>query len=321
MPNFANALNTAQVLQSLDADQLGYVNTMLAGASFSKYVQIVPPKKFKKDEYYERKQKAESVVQKRLLNQNPDPKHVNNYEKIEEPTVQVGGAVEIDYKLLAYKPNELDRRINDFLFDMGLALDYMAFNGDQTNGDFVGLKNRVPSDLIFDNGGSTLQINASVANFLTLCSLFRKLKRRLKGGPGATLVAWMNDTVYEGIQAGAKLAGANFLGNKVVDLLNDEFVTLESVPLLPVMQDDAGNDILPQTEGGGTEGSIYLTYLGGAPADGSQEIPNGVVFLSEGGVSQTPQIDGNIRRVTLDYEAGLRVPHRTLGRIRKLTVA
>jgi len=305
----------------MTAHQMGYVNTMLSGASFSKYAQIVPPSHFKKDKYWERKQKTTSVIQTRLLNTNVDAKSFNNYEEIEEPTIQAGTAVQIDDKLLNHDPGELDRRINDHLFDLGLNLDNMVFNGDPASGGFVGLKNRVPSDLVFNNGGSTLQINGSVDNFLLLCSLFRKAKRRMKGGAGTQLVAWMNDTVYEGIQSGAKKAGAGFLGQRVFDLLNDEFVTLESVPLAVVMTDDAGNDILPQTEGGGTEGSIYLTMLGGAPAEDSNGVPNGIVMLNDGGVVEKADSVGMIHTVTLDYEAGIRAPYRTLARLNKLLVA
>lgn len=321
--NFLNALNVLQVMERLDAEQLGYVDTILRGTSVSKILPIVEPSKFKQDEFYERKQKAESVVQTRLLNQNPDPKHVNNYEKVVEKTIQLGGVVEIDYKELEESPDELDRRIEDFLFDLGFSLDYKVFNGDNTAGDFLGLKSRIPSDLLFDNAGAGLQINASAANFRTFMSLFRKAHRKVKRAAGTFIAAFMNDGVNEAIQGGRDQMGANVLGTAHLDILNEEVTTLDGIPLITVRDDDFGNAILPQAETVGAANdcsSIYICVIGGLPAEGSHKIPNGIVGLSKGGVQQTPQVDGNIRRVTIDYEYGIRVPYRSVARIQGVRI-
>jgi hypothetical protein len=319
---YANALNVLETLQLLDAEQLGYVDTILRGASLAKAIPIIPPSEFKMDEYYERKQKSESIIQTRLLNTNPDSKHINQYERITERTIQLGGSVEIDYKLLSFKPNELDRRITDFLYDLGFSLDYRIINGDPGNGEFVGIKQRIASDMLFSNGGAPIQINASAANMRTFMSMFRKAHRKVKAGPGATKIAIMNDGVNEAIQGGRDQLGANVIGYATLDILNETVMTLDGVPLVIVRDDDFGNAILPQTETlSNTDcASIYILCIGGLPGEGSDQIPNGIVALSEGGVQQTPFADGNIRRVTIDYEYGLRVPHRTAARVQGIRI-
>jgi hypothetical protein len=321
LTTYSNALSLLKLTQQLDAEQLGYVDTILRGARIAQLLPIVPPAKFMEDEFYERKQHATSIIQGRALNQNPAPAHVNRYEKKVEQTILMGGAAEIDHFELQAKPNELDRRVQDLLFDLGFWLDYKIINGDAdtANGaEFSGLKARLTGNQLVDPG-SKLQITSSVANFRTFMSKFRIAKRRIKRAPGQTIVALISETMYEAVQGGRDLMGANVLGSAHLDILNETVETLDGTPLVMVRTDDVGNEILPMTEGGGTDtGSIYLIAAGGLPGDGSLEIPNGVVALSQGGVAMTPEVEGNMRRVTVDYNYGIRVPDKSACRLSNL---
>lgn len=316
--NYANALKLTVAKKWLSVKQLGFVNTILQGSRVTSQIPIIQPNKDLSHEWYEKKQKATSVLQPRVLNQNPDPKAVNQYEHVVTRTIQIGTAVEVDYKTLTVNPGLLDQMINDALYDLGFSLDFRFFNGDPyTNGDVdvVGLKALCTGEQLINNGGA-LNINASNANFYTFLSMLRQAKRRVILGPGQTLVGFTNEALYEAIiDARAKL-GAAAIGSKYTDLLQNEAIEIEGVPITFVRTDDKGSDILPQTESS-TSGSLYLVGIGGEPAEGSTR-PNGIYGLSEGGVIMTPERIGNIRRVTMDYQIGYAIPTRSCARINLL---
>lgn len=316
--NYTSALKLMSAMQALDAEQLGYVDTILRGARLSQLIPIVPPSNFMQDTYYEKKQAGTSTVQGRRLNQNPDTLMTNKYDKKYESTILVGGRAEVDYKILKKKPNELDRRVSDGLSDLGQWLDYKIINGDPdgNNGtEFAGLKYRLTGNQLVNSSSLTIATDASTMR--TFMSYFRTAKRRIKVSPGMQIVAVMNETIYENILKGRDLLGADFLGTPNTSLLDEQLQTLDGVPLMIVRTDDIGTDILPMTESSSTS-SIYLIGLGGSPSPDSLDIPNGVVALSADGVQMTPEIEGNIRRVTYDYEYGLRVPSKSSCRIQLL---
>lgn len=313
---YSNALKYIVANQALNAEQLGYVDSVIRGSQLTKMIPIITPSKFMEDEYYEKKLAGTSVIGGRLLNQNPSTAMVNKYEKKLEHTILAGGKAEIDYKTLQAKPNELDKRVEDTLFDLGFWLDYKIINGDpdtDNGATFPGLKARLTGNQLIDNG-SALSIGSSAANFRTFMSMFRTAKRRIKPAPNSQLVAVMNETIYEKVQMGRDITGANVLGTAYSDILNEEVETLAGVPLVIVRTDDIGTEILPMTESSSTS-SIYMMQVGGAPTPDSLLIPGGIVGLSEGGVQMTPEVDGNIRTVTLDYEYGIRVPAKSACRI------
>lgn len=317
---FTNAVKVYQTLTSLAAEELGYVDATLRGTQVSKLIPIVEPEKFMLDEYYERKLPTQSVVQTRRINTNPDAKAVNRYEQKSNRTILFGTKAEIDYKELQAKPDELDNRIEDAQEDTGYVIDYQIFNGDPDTSEgeeFHGLKSLSDSSNTFNNGAA-LSIGTSATTMRTFMSIFRKAKRSLKVGAGAQVVACMNEGLLEGIYKGRDQMGANVLGTKHFDLLNDDVEMLDNTPLIIIRQDDIGNDILPFSETNSSS-SIYLMVIGGAPAEGSKRLPNGIYGLSSGGVQQTPEVEGNIRRVTLDFEYGVRVPKRSFARVSWMT--
>ena len=319
---YTNAVNVLQMTTSLDAEQLGYVDTALRGTSIVKAVSTVPPSKFMQDEYYERVLPGTSQVQTRTINQDPDSTAINRYKKQQTRTILFATKAQIDRKELEHKPNELDRRINDSLADIGYKADYMFINGNPDTAaagtqEFFGLKALCTGTQLLNNGGGTLDIAASLANFNLFRSLCRKAKRRIKVAPDMQLAWLVNESVLEAIYAGRDLAGANTLGTSYFDLLNQDLETLEQIPLVMLRGDDIGNEILPTTETSSSS-SMYLVGLGGAPAPESQEIPNGIVGLHEGGIAMTPEVRGNQRIVTSDWEYGIRVPYRSCARINLL---
>lgn len=323
--NYANALKLLQAKTEIRKEDLGYVNTILMGSSISKQVPIVQPNEFWSHKYYEKKQKSSSLLTTRVLNQNPDPTNVNQYEEKTEATFQIGGAVEIDYKVLENRPSLMDEAINDRLMDMGHSLDYRIINGDpQTNNnvDLRGLKDRL--DTVNTNlfNSSDLVIDTSATTYRTFVSHLRKAHRAVKKVAGNTVVGFTSEMVYDAIISGRLLIGANVIGTKYTDLLNTEdVIEVEGVPITFTRQNDSGSDIISVVEGGSSDtSSIYLLSIGlGVDEEGT--LPNGLLGLSNGKVKLTPQVDGNMRRVTLDYQYGLAAPTRCAARIRQLKAA
>lgn len=317
--NFTNAVTALQATTSLDAEQLGYVDTALRGTSIVKYIPIIAPNKFMADEYYERTRSTTSVVQRRRLNQNPDAKVVNRYDKKIVRTALLGAVAEVDQRILLYKPNELDRRMNDAEADIGYVGEYDLFNGNADTSDgtqFWGLKALCTGSMLI-HPGAPLDIGASTANFDSFNSLHRRAVRRIKHAPGQTIITVLNESVYEAIQAGRDKKNAAALGTKYSDLLNEEVEMMNGTPLLIVRTDDVGNDILPVTETASTS-SMYIMAIGGQPGEGSEGIPNGIVGISDGNMIFTPEKRGNIRRVTMDLELAYRIPAASACRVDSL---
>lgn len=320
--NFANALKLLQAKQEINKESLGYVNTILTGSSISKQVPIVQPNEFFAHKFYEKKQKSSSLLTARTLNSNPDPTAVNQYEEKTESTFQIGSAVEVDYKILKRSPQLMDRALNDRLYDLGQSLDYRIINGDpQTNNnvDVRGLKERL--DTVETNLFNSTDMNiATAANFKLFVSYLRKANRAVKKVAGNVTVGFTSEMVYDGIIAGRmELGGAAYIGSKYTDLLNTEdLIEVEGVPIVFCRQNDAGSDVISVVEGVSTNtSSLYLISLGfGVDDDGT--LPNGLLGLSDGDVQITPQVDGNIRRLTIDYQYGLAAPLRCAARIRQL---
>ena len=318
--NFANALKLLQAKTEIDKDQLGYVNTILMGSSISAQIPIVQPSDFNTHKYFEKKQKSTSLLSTRVLNQNPDPTAVNQYEEKTEATFLIGSAVEVDHRILKRKPTFLDQAVNDRLRDLGHSLDYKIINGDpqgNANVDLRGLKDRL--DTLNTNlfNSSDLTINTDASTFRTFVSLLRKAARNVQTVAGNIKMAWTSEMVYDGIINGRLLLGGQTIGSKYTDLLNTEdVIEVEGIPIMFTRKNDAGTDIISEAEANSTS-SLYICSVGlGVDEEGT--LPNGLLGLSDGEVTLTPQVDGNIRRVTIDYQYGLAAPTRCAARIRQL---
>lgn len=322
LTTFTNALSYIEAKQLASATEMGYINTILLGAPLLSLLPIVPASEFMEDKFMLKNRATTSTVNKRRLNEQNDGAFVNKFSEAREPLFMYGADVEIDYKLLQMKPYLLDQMMQTELADVALAIGYDIINGlTATDGKaLTGLKARLSGDFLMN--GSTLNINASSANMLTFLNLFRAAKLRLNPGPGATVVAFVNEALWLAIQNGRDKLGANVVGTGTFDIFNQEVTTLDKTPLVMLRADDVGNEILPFTEASSTC-SMYLVAIGGAPAEGSQTLPNGVVVLSNSNtLLDEPKKLENKRLIQVgqDMTVGLRVPPRSAVRVQNLLV-
>lgn len=321
--SYPNALRLIIAKQQMDADQAGYVSTILKGASLSQQIPIVEPNEYLTHKYYEKKQKTTSMLQPRMLNQNPDPTQANQYEQKIESTFQIGDAVQVDYKILKKEPGLLNRMVADKLEDLGMNLDYRIINGDpqgNNNIDVRGLKDRCETLGTNLFNSTDLTIDASAATYRSFTKLLRQARRQVRVPAGNTLVGFTTENIIDAMINGRLVAGGSaVIGDKYDDLLNNtDYVTIENIPFLYTRGDDAGNEVISTVEGVSNDtSSIYLLSLG-LGVDEDSTVPNGVVGLSDNVVQMTPEFEGNMRKITMDYQYGISAPLRSVARIRQL---
>lgn len=326
MPNtYVNALSYLDHMAAIEAERAAYIDTVLRYSSMAQMVPIVPTSHFMEDHFYEKERPATSNVQKRKLNQDVDAKHTGNYIAKREPTFLYKTKTQMDYKLVNKDPEELDRRMATDMGAMMEVLDYDIINSVETDdGDsFNGLKQRLTGDfLLTPTGAGGFTVNSSATTMKTFVSIIREALSELKLGPGAQPVIFVNKHIDLAIQNGRDAIGADAVGTGTVDIFNQRVTMLDGVPLVKLGADDIGRKILPFSEPDDTC-SIYVCAIGGAPAEGSKEKPNGMVLLS----SSDGVMDEHVERIGVqiyghqEAEFGLRVPKRSAIRINNLKAA
>ena len=317
---YTNSVSYMYQNQFMDAQMLGWVDSVLRGASFLSLLPIVPSSHFMREEYYQRKQGTTKQTQTRKLNEEPPAKSFNPFEKKVEYTALYDRRTDIDKKLAKERPESYDQMLFSDAEYLFMDVDYDIINGvpDNTGYGMRGLADRIPvsnTGQDVNNGGATLNINASAANFKTFLRLFRKAKDKVKRAAGTTVMAFCNETVEQAVSSGRDELGANVVGVGTIDILSERVLSIDNVPLIKVRGDSIGNEILPFTEGSSST-SIWLVSVSG-PLEGSNRIPNGVTILSSRDEFLTRYDQTTLTQIQTmqEVEVGLRVPDRSVSRL------
>jgi hypothetical protein len=330
---YTNSLSYLNFRKNIEANRLGYINSVLYGLDLMGMIPIVPANDWMQDIYFERKQATSRRSGIRLLNEEPDPGTFDPFEKkVELTSIYRTQVTSLDKRLAQKDPSQMDMLMRVDAQDMMQDINFDLINGtlDQTGRGIMGLRYRIPStaEVTASNGaqvdsgfnfdaGSDLNINGSTTNFKKFLRLFRAAKDELKVPPGGQVYAFTNTKINQAITSGRDELGANVTGIGTVDILNSRVNTIDDTPLLVLRDDSAGSQILPFTEANNT-GSLYLVVVGGGAGEGST-LPNGVVILSSDQVIreyadvQLTQIQG-----MQEMDIGLRVPRRSVARVSRL---
>jgi hypothetical protein len=322
---YTNSVSYLQHRNEIDAERLGYINSVLYGASFLKMVPIVPANDFMQDKHMERNQGTTKRTQKRKLNEELQAGTFNPFApKTELTAIYSTEPTSMDFRLAEKDPAQFDAMMARDAEDLIMDIDYDIINGtpDASGYGLNGLKNRIPiGDANFNiDNSSPLTINTSATTFKTFLREFRAAVRKIKLSPGMQVVCFCNETVDLGVQSGRDELGANVVGVGTTDILNQRVTTIDNVPLVIVRGDSVGTETLAFDETGSTT-SIYICGIGGSAGQGSTR-PNGLVILSSDEV-----IRDRYHQTLTQYQGvqeidiGLLVPKRSVARISGLKVA
>lgn len=324
---YTNSVSYLRHNQWLEADQLGYVNTVLYGASFMGMIPIVPTSHFMRDEYMTRTQGSTKLTQKRKLNEQPDAKSQNPFAKQIEQTSIYYRETDIDKRLADHQPSAYDQMLLADAQDMVMDIDYDIINGvpDNTGYGLNGLANRIAiasNSSTGVNNSATLTIDTSATTFKTFLKLFRKAVDKIKLAPGMQVVAFCNEGVEQAVSSGRDMLGADVAGVRYTDILNSRVLSVDNVPLIKVRTDSIGQEILPFSENSESSTSIWICGIGGAPSEGST-MPSGLCILSGDGVIKRATDTTGLTQIQTaqEFEIGLRVPTRSVVRLSRLLVA
>jgi hypothetical protein len=323
---YTNSVSYLNASHWLKAEDLGYINEVLYGASLTGLIPIVPSSDFMRDVYMTRGQQSTKLTQQRRLNEEPDAKSGNPFKDAYELTALYDRRTDIDFKLAEHKPEVYDEMLIVDAQDMAQDIDYDLINGVPSADGYGlnGLENRIPiTNTGYDvNNAAALTINTSATTFKTFLRLFRKAKDKLKVPPGGRVIAFCNESVDQAVSSGRDELGANVVGVGETDILNTRVQTIDQVPLIKLRTDSTGAEILPFDENSESSTSIWLCVLGGGPAEGSLRKPNGLVILSSNEVitRRTNQTLTQIQTLQ-EMEVGLRVPRGSVVRFSRLKVA
>lgn len=321
---FTNSLSYLIHSQHLAANEAGWVDGVLRGASFMNLLPIVPTSHFMRDEYFERTIGGTKLTQQRKLNEEQPAKSHNPFIKKSELTAIYYRRTDIDYRLAQHKPEVYDQMLTADAEHLVMDVDYDIINGVPTNDGYGmnGLANRVAIGSAQDvNNSATLTINTSATTFKTFLRKFRLAAARVKKDAGTRVFAFCNESVDLAIQSGRDELGANGVGIGTVDIMNQRVTHIDSIPLVVVRTDSVGTEILPFTENGESSTSIWFVSLAGT-LEGSNKIPNGVTILSgDGLIRQIPDRELTQIRTIQEVDVQLRVPPRSVARLSRLLVA
>jgi len=324
---YSNALSRLQYLQHLDAQELGYYDTILRSQPLLNMFPIIPASDFLEDAYYELQQTSAKLYSTRRLNEDNTIQEENEFVLKREPLVIYKTDAQVDKLVENNTPGELDRRLLSKIQNKLMpGVEYDMLNGDGTGNTLVGLKSRLTGEFLVNptpnDTTSTLNINSSASSFQQFVDLFEFAKYRLKVDPGYRIMAVTNEKTFLGVQSGARKNGANVIGSSVVDLFNQEFPTLCGVPLVMVRADGQNRQMMPSNEGATTnQSSIYLVVVGPAPSGDIEQVPTAVYMTTAAdGVPLKEYADQEKRQISagVDFVCGLRVPPRSAVRIRGL---
>lgn len=316
---YTNSVSYLQHRNEIEADKLGYINSVLYGASFMGMVPIVPANDFMQDIHFERKQGTEKRSQKRKLNEELSSGTFNPFEKKTELTAIFSTQpTSIDYRLAERDPAQFDRMLERDAQDLIMDIDYDIINGvpDSSGYGILGLKSRIPvgSDYNVDNA-SALTINTSATTFKTFLRQFRSLVRKIKMAPGMQLAAFCNESVDLAVQSGRDELGANVVGVGTTDIMNQRVTTIDNIPLVITRGDSIGTEILAFDETASTT-SIFIVGFGGTSGEGTYKLPQGMVILSSDEVIRDRDFE-NLTQIQAvqEIDIGLRVPKRSVARL------
>ncbi len=308
--------------QWLEADAAGYINEVLYGVSPMGIIPIVPTSHFMRDEYFTRGVNSTKLTQKRKLNEMPDATSGNPFKKNTEHTSIYFRRTDIDTRLAKERPGAYDEMLLADAKDMVMDIDYDIFNGvvDSTGYGLSGLKDRIAIGSSYDvNNAGVLTINTSATTMKTFLRKFREARDLIKMAPGMNLVAFCNKRIHRAITSGRDELGANVAGFGYMDILNNRVTTIDDVPLLKLEGDSVNTQTLAFDENGESSTSMFICGIGGAPAEGSKEKPNGLVIVSSDQVidKETAKVLGQIQ-TKQEMDIGLRVPAGSVARLSRL---
>jgi hypothetical protein len=323
---YLNSISYLNAQHYFDADQLGYVDTVLRGSSFLSLLPIVDTSHFMRDEYMEKNRGTTKNTQKRKLNEEPDKKSKNRFVKRTELTSIYTVASSIDYRVAEEYPQQHDDMMMSDAEDMMMDIDYDIIKGvpDASGYGLRGLEDRVPiSNSGYDvNNAATLTINTSATTMKTFLRLFRKAVRKIKRAPGMVVAAFMHENTELAIQSGRDELGANVVGTGTFDILNQPVTTIEGVPLVVVREDSAGNSIIGFDENSENSTSIWIVGFQGGVSEGSKKIPQGVTVLSGDQVIRRYSERIGLQINTFqEMDVQLRTPPGSVARLSRLLVA
>lgn len=322
---YTSSVSYLQHRNEIDADRLGYINSVLYGASFMGMIPIVPANDFMQDNYFERNQGTTKRSQKRKLNEELGAGTFNPFSKMTELTaIYSTQATSIDYRLAEKDPSQFDRMMERDAQDLMMDIDYDIINGvpDSSGYGINGLKARIPiGDANFNiDNASPLTINTSASTMKTFLREFRAAVRKIKMSPGMQVAAFVNESVDLAVQSGRDELGANVVGVGTTDIMNQRVTTIDNIPLVITRGDSAGTEILAFDEPSSTT-SIFIVGFGGGAGEGSYKIPNGMVILSSDEVIRERSFETLTQYQAIqEMDIGLRVPKRSVARISGLKV-
>jgi hypothetical protein len=321
---YTNALSYLNVKGYLDAETAGYINTVLYGASVMAMTPIVPTSEFMVDKYWTRGRAATSRTQNRSLNQDYDAKQSNPFKANNEHTYLYGTETDMDYKLAGHKPEVFDKMMKDDLVDLMTDLDSAIFNDTVSNDGkkINGLKARFALGSEFDVPGDSsgaLTINTSATTMKQLLRRFRLAVDKIKRSPGMQVVAFCNETLEQAITSGRDELGTGTMTVTVGEVFGQRVTMVDGIPLVKVRDDSVGSPILDFDEADDAS-SIWICGIGGGAGEGSEDVPNGMVILSNvdgGDLIQKPEPTVFKTQIyqTQEIEIGLRTPERSVVRL------
>ncbi len=319
---YTNSVSYLNSQQWLEAERLGYINTVLYGISPMGQVPIVPTSHFMRDEFFTDGNDATKHTQKRKLNEVPDATSSNSFKKNTEHTSIYFRRTDIDTRLAADRPAVYDQMLMRDAKKLKMDIDYDIFNGvpDASGYGLEGLKSRIAIGGSYDvNNSATLNPGTSATTMKTFLNLFRETRDLLKMEPGVQVVAFTNRKLKRAVTAGRDQLGANVAGFGYMDILNHRVMTVDDIPLLTLEGDSVGTQILDFDENSESSCSIFLCMIGAGALEGSVEQPNGLVILSSDQVivPETAKVLKQIQTAQ-EMDIGLRVPDGSVARLSRL---
>lgn len=322
---YTNSVSYLLSQQWLDAQRLGYINTVTYGLSPMGQVPIVPSSHFMRDEYLTVHNAGTKLTQKRKLNEAPPANSANLFKKNVEHTTIYNIRTDVEKRLAERDPGLLDRMMERKAKMMIMDIDYDIFNGvpDEDGYGLQGLKERIAIGSAYDvNNNATLTINTSATTFKTFLRRFREARDLLVMEPGTQVVAFTNRKLKRAITSGRDELGANVAGFGYMDILNHRVMTVDDIPLLTLEGDSTGDLILDFDENSESSTSIWLCAIGGPLSPGSADQPNGMAIVSSDEVirEETESVITQFQNIQ-EIDVGLRVPPGSVVRLSRLLSA